>query len=153
MEIAGYLDLMLSEDTCIYMKSEFRLHLPRTVSLAIEFFFPLVFPQDPLIGRSNPDTQMVVKLDELFRELCNPPSERQLPDIFGRIVQGFIEKPGTQPGENSNKRKLSFAQKEISLKRKSRLGWAQSGDYDPAVQVDPPVEEEAAEDGQFTRNE
>lgn len=65
LESCGYYDLLPLLSNCIQTIPELRKNLPVGVSAALDIIFPLLFPNDPLVGqnhRARPDALMCRKI-------------------------------------------------------------------------------------------
>lgn len=97
----GYYDLLPPLSNCIQTIPELRKNLPVGVSAALDVIFPLLFPNDPLVGqnhRARPDALMCRKIVRLIRELIKPPKERKLaeyePEIIRLLLQAGMVRSG-----------------------------------------------------------
>lgn len=90
LESYGYYDLLPPLSNCIQTIPELRKNLPVGVSIALGIIFPLLFPNDPLIGqnhRARPDALMCRKIVGLIRELIKPPKEQKLAEYELEIIR------------------------------------------------------------------
>jgi len=80
----------LPPSNCIQTILELRKFLPAGVGVALDIIFPLLLPNDPLVGqnhRARPDALMCRKLVRLVRELAKPPGERDMGEYEPEIVR------------------------------------------------------------------
>jgi hypothetical protein len=79
LEPFGYDNLLPLLSNCIQTIPELRKLLPAGVNAALDIIFPLLFPNDPLVGqnhRARPDTLVCRKIVGLIRELIKPGEEQ-----------------------------------------------------------------------------
>jgi hypothetical protein len=160
LDTAGYHDLLPPNENCIPMIPEWRNNLPNCFSLAMDVFFPMAFPQDPLVGhnhRSKPDTQMLLKLVKLFRQLLKPGNERDMTGIHLETVDRFLAAAAAEaPAKSSPKRKSTFpvsrSLKWLAPKSslvQSTIEWGRlEAIFDEAAQADPPTDRTLEDDAQ-----
>ena len=101
LEPYGYYNLLPSLNNCHQTIPELRKNLPVGVSAALDITFPLLFPNDPLVGQSHharPDALMCRKIVKVIRELIKPPKERKLaeyePEIIRLLLQAGMVRSG-----------------------------------------------------------
>ena len=73
---------------------ELRKLLPVGTSAALDIFFPLLFPNDPLVGqnhRARPDALMCRKIVGLIREVIKPPEEQKLTEYEPEIIRSLFQ--------------------------------------------------------------
>lgn len=89
LEPFGYDDLLLPLSNCIQTIPKLRKLLPVGTSAALDIIFPLLFPNDPLVGqnhRARP-ALMCRKIVGLMREVIKPPEEQKLTEYEPKIIR------------------------------------------------------------------
>lgn len=90
LEPFGYDDLLPPLSNCIQTIPELRKLVPVGTSAALDIVFPLLFPNDPLVGqnhRARPDALMCRKIVGLIREVIKPPEEQKLTEYEPEIIR------------------------------------------------------------------
>lgn len=94
LESYGYYDLPPPLSSCIQTIPELRKNLLVGVSAALDIIFPLLFPNDPLVGQNHParpDALMCRKIVRLIRELIKSPKERKLAEYESEIIRLLLQ--------------------------------------------------------------
>jgi hypothetical protein len=90
LEPFGYDDLLPPLSNCIQTIPDLRKLVPVGTSAALDIVFPLLFPNDPLVGqnhRARPDALMCRKIVGLIREVIKPPEEQKLTEYEPEIIR------------------------------------------------------------------
>jgi hypothetical protein len=88
LERDGYSNILPPDENCIPMVPHYKRCLSRRISVALDFIFPLIFPDHHLAGlnhRALPDAQHLRLMTHLFVELCKSPEHRDLLQFHRRL--------------------------------------------------------------------
>ena len=103
LESYGYYDLLLPLRNCIQTIPKLRKNHLVGVSAALDIIFPLLFPNDPLVGQNHracPDALMCRKIVGLIRKLIKPPKERKLAEYELEITRLLLQAGMVRSGKD-----------------------------------------------------